>query len=100
MIDNIKARIKGDHDEKYPGVRKINLCKKNDEIHLSHFTCTTLGYLLKINGFTIVKQGLDQHLGPKGFKLVKRLLLFGAFNSVYKIFKINRYETMFFIAKK
>jgi ubiquinone/menaquinone biosynthesis C-methylase UbiE len=100
FINKAKSIIKGNITEKYKGISKIDLNRPNDEIHLSHFTPATLKHLLESNNFRVIEQDLDQHLGPKGIKLIKRFLMYGIFKAIYEITGFNGYETMLFIAKK
>ncbi|MGC2743589.1 MAG: class I SAM-dependent methyltransferase [Candidatus Angelobacter sp.] len=70
------------------------------EIHLSHFTPAVLRQLLETSGLHLTEESLDPYYVSSGF----RLLLDSAYYTVHRVLhatmKINRYDTIWMVARK
>lgn len=70
------------------------------EIHLSHFTPLVLSRLLKKSGLQVMDESLDPYYVSRG----TRLFLESAYYAVHRLFhaalKINRYDTIWMVARK
>ena len=70
------------------------------EIHLSHFTPAVLRRLLTNAGFEIVNEGLDPYYAASGLWKLAHGLYYALHWAMFKLFGINRYETIWMIACK
>lgn len=70
------------------------------EIHLSHFTPAVLRRLLTNAGFEIVNEGLDPYYAASGLWKLAHGLYYALHRAMFKLFGINRYETIWMIACK
>jgi len=70
------------------------------EIHLSHFTGSTLEKFVKRCGFEIVENTLDPYYSATGFNLFLKHLRFTFYLAVKKLLRHNFYETILIIGRK
>jgi 2-polyprenyl-3-methyl-5-hydroxy-6-metoxy-1,4-benzoquinol methylase len=86
--------------QKFSPVLGIVRAGSSREIHLSHFTPDVLRRLLKKSGFAVVEESLDPYYVSTGV----RLMIDGAYYALHRmlhgVFKINRYETIWMVARK
>ena len=79
---------------------KVSLDGSIDEIHLSHFTPSTLSYLLESNGFKVVSNSLDPYYVASGKQLVRKKLYYTLMSVVNSLLGKNLYDTIWMVAKK
>jgi len=70
------------------------------EIHLSHFTVTTLEKFVKGRGFEIVENTLDPCYSVTGSRLLWEKLRFGLHLTIKRLFALNLYETILIVGRK
>lgn len=85
---------------KFSGSLGIPRAGTSSEIHLSHFTPRVLRELVANCGFTIVKQGMDPYYASAGLRRVADSLYFWFHRMLFLPFGINRYETIWLVARK
>jgi len=86
--------------EKFSPALGIPKAGNSREIHLSHFTPPVLRQLLETRGFSMVSESIDPYYvaaGLKGFLHAGYYLLHRA---RLKFFTVNRYDTIFMVARK
>ncbi|HEX2330795.1 MAG TPA: class I SAM-dependent methyltransferase [Candidatus Angelobacter sp.] len=71
-----------------------------EEIHLSHFTAPVLGKLFKDSGFEIVEESVDPYFLRTGLRGLKDRLRYGFHWLLCRVFRLNRYDTIWFVARK
>jgi len=82
------------------GLPKLELGKSLNEIHLSHFTLSTLRWLIKKSNFIVVEDTLDPYYVATGIKKIVDDLLYLIFLVIKKISKVNLYDTIWIVAKR
>jgi ubiquinone/menaquinone biosynthesis C-methylase UbiE len=86
--------------EKFSSKLGISRAGASREIHLSHFTPSVLRRLVENSGLQIIEESLDPYYVSRG----ARLFLDGAYYAAHRILhaalKINRYETIWMVARK
>jgi 2-polyprenyl-3-methyl-5-hydroxy-6-metoxy-1,4-benzoquinol methylase len=70
------------------------------EIHLSHFTPTVLRRLLENSGLHIVEESLDPYYVSRGLRLFMDSAYYAAHRALNTTLKINRYDTIWMVARK
>jgi 2-polyprenyl-3-methyl-5-hydroxy-6-metoxy-1,4-benzoquinol methylase len=81
------------------GLRKIELGKDQDEIHLSYFTVDSLKRLLAKNGLIVIDETLDPYYATTGPRRFSDDILFGIFLGIKNIFRVNLYDAIWIAAK-
>lgn len=79
-------------------IRKIQLDGSLEEIHLSHFTMSTLKNALETIGYTIKEVSLDPYFTLSGPKKLIYYMYYKLLTYVNKCFKMNFYTTIWMIA--
>lgn len=79
------------------GISKAGLSR---EIHLSHFTPLVLRDLLVKTGFSVVEESIDPYYVASGLGLATHLAYYGLHRAVFALFRQNRYDTIWMIARK
>lgn len=82
------------------GLAAINLATNQPEIHLSHFTLTSLRLLLERNGLVVVEQGLDPYSISSGTKRLRDRLLMASSEVVLRTTRRNMYDAIWMVAQK
>lgn len=82
------------------GLPLIKLDCDSPEVHLSHFTPSVLRRLLHATGFSIVTETLDPYYVAKGTSKLKADAYYYCCLAYLKMFKVNIYDAMLFIARK
>lgn len=85
---------------KFSRVLGIARAGTSREIHLSHFTPTVLRKLILEQGFTVIEEGLDPYYAASGLWSVAHNFYYAAHCSLFSVFGMNRYETIWFVAQK
>lgn len=85
---------------KFSPVAGIAKAGTSSEIHLSHFTPHALRRLLTNTGFEIVEEGLDPYYAAFGVWKLAHGLYYALHRVIFKLFRVNRYETIWMIARK
>lgn len=82
--------------------RRLGIAKAGTsrEIHLSHFTPPVLRQLLARTGFSIVEESLDPYYAAHGVGLWAHAVYYGFHRVLWLLLRINRYETIWIIARK
>jgi ubiquinone/menaquinone biosynthesis C-methylase UbiE len=70
------------------------------EIHLSHFTPAVLCRLVESAGLTVIEESLDPYYASRGVRLLLEKVYFIIHQTIHAVIKINRYETIWMIARK
>ena len=81
------------------GLPTLALDGSQREIHLSHFTPSVLKGFLERNAFVVISNTLDPYYAAKGIKKVFHDLFYLSCLLVMKTFRINLYDTIWFVAK-
>jgi ubiquinone/menaquinone biosynthesis C-methylase UbiE len=82
------------------GLPKVELDGTLGEIHLSHFTVSSLRKLLTKKNFAVVKDTLDPYYVATGILKVIHDLLFLIFLTIKRISNSNLYDTIWIVAKR
>lgn len=82
------------------GLPKITMDNFLPEIHLSHFTRSTLRKWLNSLGLSIIEDTLDPYYAAVGIEKLFHDLLYFIFLGLRKCFGINLYDTIWIIAKR
>ena len=83
------------------GLPKLELDSTLSEIHLSHFTVSSLKKLLTENNFIIIEDTLDPYYTARGIKKIIQDLIYLFFLIIIKkIFNYNLYNTIWIVAKR
>jgi ubiquinone/menaquinone biosynthesis C-methylase UbiE len=86
--------------QKFSPVLGIARAGMSREIHLSHFTPAVLRRLVESAGLTVIEESLDPYYASRGVRLLLEKVYFTIHQTIYSLFKINRYETNWMIARK
>jgi ubiquinone/menaquinone biosynthesis C-methylase UbiE len=86
--------------QKFSRVVGISKAGTSREIHLSHFTPLVLRRLLTNAGFEIVEQGIDPYYAASGLWKLLHAVYYALHRVMFKLFRVNRYETIWMIARK
>lgn len=78
---------------------RIALDGSMDEIHLSHFTVSSLRFLLERHGLTIVHHGLDPYSVAQGKRALMNSLLYPVGQAVLRSTGRNVYDTIWMVAR-
>ncbi|MGB9123395.1 MAG: class I SAM-dependent methyltransferase [Candidatus Angelobacter sp.] len=70
------------------------------EIHLSHFTPTVLRRLLENSGLRIIEEALDPYYVSSGIRLFLDSTYYVLHRFLHATLKINRYDTIWMVARK
>jgi SAM-dependent methyltransferase len=70
------------------------------EIHLSHFTPVVLWQLLEKSGFAVVDESLDPYYVSSGVRRILDSAYYALHRMLHRALKINRYETIWMVARK
>jgi ubiquinone/menaquinone biosynthesis C-methylase UbiE len=70
------------------------------EIHLSHFTPSVLRLLVESSGLHVTEESLDPYYVSRGIRLLLDSLYYAAHRALNATLKINRYETIWMVARK
>ena len=70
------------------------------EVHLSHFTPQVLRTLVTNHGFSILEESLDPYFAAGGFMKAFHASYFALHQTLFWLFNINRYDTMWLIARR
>ncbi|HEX3154321.1 MAG TPA: class I SAM-dependent methyltransferase [Candidatus Angelobacter sp.] len=70
------------------------------EIHLSHFTPTVLRRLLENSGLHIMEESLDPFYVSRGIRLFLNSAYYAAHRALHSALRINRYDTIWMVARK
>ena len=85
---------------KFSPVLGIARAGSSREIHLSHFTPAVLRQLLEKSGLAVVDESLDPYYVSSGVRLLMDRAYYALHRTLYGAFKINRYETIWMVARK
>jgi SAM-dependent methyltransferase len=72
----------------------------SNEIHISHFTPTVLRQLLEGCGVSILEESLDPYYAETAVKLFIHAAYYSIHRMLWTLFKKNRYDTIWMVAKK
>jgi SAM-dependent methyltransferase len=86
--------------QKFSPVLGIARAGTSREIHLSHFTPAVLRRVVESAGLTVIDESLDPYYAARGVRLLLEKAYFAIHRTIYALFKINRYETIWMIARK
>jgi SAM-dependent methyltransferase len=86
--------------QKFSPVLGISRAGGSREIHLSHFTPAVLRRVVEGAGLTVVEESLDPYYVAGGARLLLESAYYGLHRALHALFKINRYETIWMIARK
>ncbi len=70
------------------------------EIHLSHFTPSVLRRLLENSGLRIMEESLDPYYVSRGLRLFLDSFYYAVHRVLHAGLKINRYDTIWMVARK
>jgi SAM-dependent methyltransferase len=70
------------------------------EVHLSHFTPNVLRTLVENQGFSVLDESLDPYFAADGFRKIFHASYFALHQKLFSVFKINRYDTIWMIARR
>lgn len=87
-------------EEASSSFQKIRFDGTMPEIHLSHFTPTTLKYLLANSGFQILEMSLDPAYAASGLRRVVYGVHYYVHSLLSAIARYNFYSTIWIVAKK
>ncbi len=82
------------------GLPKIELDRTSSEIHLSHFTVSSLAKCLTKKNFVIVEDTLDPYYAATGIKKIIHDLLYLIFLIIKRITNCNLYDTIWMVVKR
>lgn len=86
--------------QKFSPVLGIARAGSSREIHLSHFTPSVLRQLVEKSGLAVVDESLDPYYVSSGVRLIMDHAYYGLHRMLHGAFKINRYETIWMVARK
>ncbi len=81
------------------GLPKLELNDALSEIHLSHFTCSSLKKWLSNKNFVVVEDTLDPYYSAIGIKKIIHDFLYLFSLTIKNIFKANIYDTIWIVAR-
>ena len=99
LAKRIGSKLRLPRFRKFSRVLGIPRAGTSSEIHLSHFTPTVLRKLITNCGFAIVEEGIDPYYASTGLRRVADTLYY-AFHRALFLFGLNRYETIWLVARK
>lgn len=82
------------------GLRKLKLDGTLGEIHLSHFTTSSLEKWLAKKNFIVTKNTLDPYYTATGIMGIINYLMYSVFLIIKKISNRNLYDTIWVVAKR
>jgi SAM-dependent methyltransferase len=85
---------------KFSPVLGIARAGSSSEIHLSHFTPDVLRQLLERSGLAVVKESLDPYYVSNGVRRMVDSAYYALHRMLQGALKINRYETIWMVARK
>jgi 2-polyprenyl-3-methyl-5-hydroxy-6-metoxy-1,4-benzoquinol methylase len=86
--------------QKFSPVLGIARAGESREIHLSHFTSAVLRQLIKNSGLRIVEESLDPYYVSNGARFMLDSVYYALHRTLYSVFKVNYYDTIWMIARK
>jgi SAM-dependent methyltransferase len=86
--------------EKFSPALGIAKAGSSREIHLSHFTPSVLRHLLESRGFSMVAESIDPYYVAAGMKTFVHSAYYLLHRALHEFLAVNRYDTMFMIARK
>lgn len=99
-IKKIGKRLGLSPFQKFSSKLGISRAGASREIHLSHFTPAVLRQLLKNCGLRVVDESLDPYYVSSGVHVLLDSAYYAIHCLLYSIFKINRYDTIWMVARK
>jgi len=85
---------------KFSPVLGISRAGTAREIQLSHFTPRVLRQLLEASRFTVLEESLDPYYASAGMRRVIDTIYYALHHALYAALKINRYDTIWMVARK
>ena len=82
------------------GLPRLTLNGTLREIHLSHFTVSSLTRGLSNENFTVVEDTLDPYYSAAGIAKIAHGFLYSASLFIKKAFEVNLYDTILMVAKR
>jgi SAM-dependent methyltransferase len=86
--------------QKFSSVLGIARAGSSREIHLSHFTPAVVRQLVEKSGLAVQEESLDPYYVSSGARLMMDHAYYALHGMLQKAFKINRYETIWMVARK
>jgi SAM-dependent methyltransferase len=86
--------------QKFSPVLGISRAGASHEIHLSHFTPSVLRQLLESCGLPVVEESLDPYYVSSGVRLFLDSAYYAFHRALHATLKINRYDTIWMVARK
>lgn len=86
--------------QKFSPVLGIARAGTSREIHLSHFTPAVLRQLVELSGLVAVEESLDPYYVSSGARSIMNHAYYALHRMLHRAFKINRYETIWMVARK
>lgn len=86
--------------QKFSPVLGIARAGTSREIHLSHFTPAVLRQLVELSGLVVVEESLDPYYVSSGARSIMNHVYYALHRMLHRAFKINRYETIWMVARK
>src|SRR5262249_46612399 len=86
--------------QKFSPVLGISKAGSSREIHLSHFTPAVLRDLLVKTGFCVIEESIDPYYVARGPVLAMHRAYYALHRAVFVLFRRNRYDTIWMIARK
>jgi ubiquinone/menaquinone biosynthesis C-methylase UbiE len=86
--------------QKFSPVLGISRAGASLEIHLSHFTAAVLRQVLGNSGMTVTEEALDPYYVSGGVRLLLDQVYYALHRMLHAGLKINRYDTIWMIARK
>lgn len=93
-----KLRLNPFH--KFSPVLGIARAGSSREIHLSHFTPAVLRQLLEQSRLVVIDESIDPYYASSGVRLLMDSVYYALHRMLHRAFKINRYETIWMVARK
>ena len=100
MVKKVGNRLGFKSFQKFSPVLGIAQAGKSCEIHLSHFTPAVLRQLLEKSGMVVLDESLDPYYVSSGVRLMMDRAYYASHRTLLGAFKINRYETIWMVARK
>jgi ubiquinone/menaquinone biosynthesis C-methylase UbiE len=85
---------------KFSPVLGISRAGASREIHLSHFTQPVLRQLLENAGMTVSDESMDPFYASAGLRLAFDAVYYTAHKFLRAVLKVNRYDTIWMVARK
>lgn len=86
--------------QKFSPMLGISRAGASREIHLSHFTPLVLRQLLENSGLHVVEESLDPYFVSSGVRLTLDSAYYALHRLLHATLKINRYDTIWMVARK